>query len=79
VQSESFRELQLVRVAKKIFEIAHVKTNLAVALPNEFPAKVPRPKYSVLENFGLKTLGINSFKRWEDGLHSYLVSALPLN
>lgn len=65
--------------AKKIFEIANVKTNLTVALPNEFPAKVPRPKYSVLENFGLKTLGINSFKRWEDGLHSYLVSALPLN
>jgi dTDP-4-dehydrorhamnose reductase len=65
--------------AKRIFEIANVKTNLAVALPNEFPAKVPRPKYSVLENFGLKTLGINSFKRWEDGLHSYLVSTVPLN
>jgi len=65
--------------AKKIFEIANVKTNLAVALPNEFPAKVPRPKYSVLENFGLKTLGINSFKRWEDGLHSYLASTVPLN
>ena len=65
--------------AKKIFEIANVKTNLAPALPNEFPAKVPRPKYSVLENFGLKTLGINSFKGWEDGLHSYLISALPQN
>ena len=65
--------------AKKIFEIANVKTNLVVALPNEFPVKVPRPKYSVLENFGLKILGINSFKRWEDGLHSYLVSTLPLN
>jgi dTDP-4-dehydrorhamnose reductase len=65
--------------AKKIFEIANFKPNLAVALTNEFPAEVPGPKYSVLENFGLKTLGINSFKRWEDSLDSYLVSTLPLN
>ncbi len=33
--------------AKKIFEMANVKTRLAVALPNEFPAEIPRPKYSV--------------------------------
>ena len=36
--------------ASKIVEIADVKTNLVVAGSNEFPAEVPRPKYSVLEN-----------------------------
>lgn len=65
--------------AQKIFEIAKVKTNLLVAGPNEFPAKVPRPKYSVLENYGLKTRGLNAFQTWEDGLRSYLASAHPLN
>jgi dTDP-4-dehydrorhamnose reductase len=60
--------------ASKIFEIVDMKTNLVVAGSNEFPAKVPRPKYSVLENHGLKKLGLNSFRSWEDGLRSYLVS-----
>jgi dTDP-4-dehydrorhamnose reductase len=65
--------------AKKIFEIANTKVNLLMARPNEFPSKVPRPKYSVLENRGLTTLGINSFRTWEDGLYSYLASAHHAN
>jgi dTDP-4-dehydrorhamnose reductase len=65
--------------AKKIFDLAYVKTNLVVAAPNEFPSKVPRPKYSVLENQGLKALGANSFRTWEEGLRSYLVSAYDVN
>jgi dTDP-4-dehydrorhamnose reductase len=60
--------------AKKIFEIADLKVTLSIAGQNEFPAKVPRPQYSVLENRGLKVLGLNSFQSWEDGLHSYLAS-----
>jgi dTDP-4-dehydrorhamnose reductase len=60
--------------AAKIFEIADVRTKLVVAGLNEFPAKVPRPKYSVLENQGLKKLGLNSFGSWEDGLRCYLAS-----
>jgi dTDP-4-dehydrorhamnose reductase len=60
--------------AAKIFELANVKVNLVAALPNEFPAKVPRPKYSVLENQGLKVAGLNSFGTWESGLRTYLTS-----
>jgi len=60
--------------AAKIFNLAGVKTKLTVASPNEFPSKVPRPKYSVLENHALKTLGLNSFQTWEEGLRSYLSS-----
>jgi dTDP-4-dehydrorhamnose reductase len=61
--------------AKRIFELTNSKVNLRVAAPNEFPAKVRRPKYSVLENYRLKTLGVNSFQSWEDGLRSYLASS----
>jgi dTDP-4-dehydrorhamnose reductase len=60
--------------AKMIFELTNSKVNLRVAAPNEFPGKVRRPKYSVLENQRLKTLGVNSFQSWEDGLKSYLES-----
>jgi dTDP-4-dehydrorhamnose reductase len=65
--------------AKSIFEVENVSTELTVALPNEFPAKVPRPKYSVLENRALKVLGLNSFGSWRDGLQGYLSSRQQLN
>jgi dTDP-4-dehydrorhamnose reductase len=58
--------------AREIFALTDTKVNLKVAGPNEFPAKVPRPRYSVLENRGLKLLGLNTFRPWQDGLRDYL-------
>jgi dTDP-4-dehydrorhamnose reductase len=61
--------------AREIFDLAGVKVNLLVAGPNEFPIKVPRPKYSVLENAGLKRQGLNVFQSWQQGLREYFSSA----
>jgi dTDP-4-dehydrorhamnose reductase len=58
--------------AREIFALTYTQVNLKVAGPNEFPAKVPRPKYSVLENRGLKVLGLNTFRPWQEGLRDYL-------
>jgi dTDP-4-dehydrorhamnose reductase len=58
--------------AREIFALTNTQVSLKVAGPNEFPAKVPRPKYSVLENRGLKLLGLNTFRAWQDGLRDYL-------
>ena len=58
--------------AKEIFEVADVKVTLEAASPGEFPAKTPRPAYSVLENRGLKKNGLNEFRAWQDGLREYL-------
>jgi dTDP-4-dehydrorhamnose reductase len=58
--------------AREIFALTGTKVNLQVAGPNEFPAKVPRPRYSVLENRGLKLLGLNTFRPWQEGLRDYL-------
>jgi dTDP-4-dehydrorhamnose reductase len=60
--------------AREIFVLTGTKVNLRVAGPNEFPAKVPRPKYSVLENHGLKSQDLNVFKPWQDGVREYLSS-----
>ena len=40
--------------AREIFDLTNTTANLEIAGPNEFPMKVPRPTYSVLENAGLK-------------------------
>jgi dTDP-4-dehydrorhamnose reductase len=58
--------------AQEIFTITDTPVRLKVASPDEFPAKVARPKYSVLENRELKSRGLNTFKPWQDALHKYL-------
>jgi dTDP-4-dehydrorhamnose reductase len=58
--------------AREIFAVTDTPVRLIAAGPNEFPAKVARPKYSVLENRALKTRGLNAFKPWQDALHKYL-------
>jgi dTDP-4-dehydrorhamnose reductase len=60
--------------AGEIFRLTNTKVTLEVAGPNEFPAKVARPVYSVLENRALKSRGLNVFKPWQDGLREYLSS-----
>ena len=64
--------------AATIFEMTGTKVRLEKAAPGEFPAKVPRPKYSVLENAALKSRGLNVFTRWQDGLSKYLANRQKL-
>jgi dTDP-4-dehydrorhamnose reductase len=58
--------------AREIFAITDTAVRLKVAASDEFPIKVARPKYSVLENRALKSRGLNAFKPWQDALHKYL-------
>jgi len=60
--------------AQEIFTFTGTKVRLTVAGPNEFPAKVPRPQRSVLDNRGLKTHEMNIFKPWREGVREYLSS-----
>jgi dTDP-4-dehydrorhamnose reductase len=61
--------------AKEVFALTNTKVNLQIAGPNEFPAKVSRPRYSVLENCGLKRRGLNVFRPWQESVSEY-VSAM---
>lgn len=58
--------------AKEIFRIKKINTPLNIAGPDEFPIKVARPSYSVLENGFLKKHALNVFGNWEEGLEDYL-------
>jgi dTDP-4-dehydrorhamnose reductase len=55
-----------------IFEYSGVVANLQKARLGEFPAKVARPSYSVLENARLKSLSLDTMPPWQDGLRRYL-------
>ncbi len=58
--------------AGAIFELTKTNIRLEPARPGEFPAKVPRPRYSVLENATLKARTMNIFSHWKEGLQEYL-------
>jgi dTDP-4-dehydrorhamnose reductase len=63
--------------AREIFSVAGLQIKLEIANPGEFPAKAPRPAYSVLENRGLKNIGLNKLVSWRDGLARYLTEKIP--
>ena len=63
--------------AREIFSTADIDVKLEVASPTEFPAKVPRPRYSVLENRMLKNRALDLFEPWQAGLREYLCEAEP--
>jgi dTDP-4-dehydrorhamnose reductase len=58
--------------AREIFSVAGLSAEVEIADPSEFPSKVPRPMYSVLENTALKARGMNCFRPWQEGLLQYL-------
>jgi len=60
--------------AGKIFEITNASVRLSIADPGEFPIKVPRPKYSVLENKALQSVGLDIMQHWSVGLQRYLIA-----
>lgn len=63
--------------AREIIRLAGMRTRVSIADPGEFPVKVPRPKYSVLENGVLRAAGMDVFKPWQEALAEYLGAAVP--
>lgn len=58
--------------ANEIFTRTGTQVILHKAVSADFPAKVPRPHYSVLENAKLKEAGINVMLPWQEALQQYL-------
>jgi dTDP-4-dehydrorhamnose reductase len=59
--------------ASEIFELSGMRVRLLRAAPGEFPMKVPRPKYSVLQNSRLQAFGLDVMPDWWDALRRHLV------
>jgi len=58
--------------AKKIFEIKGIDINVIPITSEELNRPAQRPKYSVLDNFMLNLIGLNSFRSWEEAITEYL-------
>jgi dTDP-4-dehydrorhamnose reductase len=58
--------------AEAIFQYTGTAVKLLPATSADFPAKVPRPAYSVLDNKHLRDCGLDIMPAWRDCLESYL-------
>jgi dTDP-4-dehydrorhamnose reductase len=58
--------------AQAIFDLTQTRVKLLPATAADFPAKVPRPRYSVLDNMHLRACGLDIMPDWKQCLKSYL-------
>jgi dTDP-4-dehydrorhamnose reductase len=58
--------------AKRIFELKGINIKVNPITSEELNRPAPRPKFSVLDNFMLKLVGMNSFRQWEEAIEEYL-------
>lgn len=58
--------------ARAIFELSGIEADLSPTTSDIYKAPAIRPRYSVLENERLKTLGLNQMRHWRDALAAYL-------
>ena len=59
-------------LAREIFKLTDAPLKLHVAKPGDFPVKVPRPLYSVLDNQALRRNKLDRMPHWQDALKRYL-------
>ncbi len=58
--------------AEAIFHFTQTPVRLLPATAADFPAKVPRPRYSVLDNKHLRACGLDTMPDWRECLKGYL-------
>lgn len=58
--------------AQKIFKLKGMPVNIKSITTDELGRQAKRPRYSVLDNFMLKLIGMNHFRHWEDALDEYI-------
>jgi dTDP-4-dehydrorhamnose reductase len=59
--------------AAKIMELAGRTVKVTPITSEQLNRPAKRPQFSVLDNFALKLIGLNSFRDWESALREYLL------
>jgi len=59
---------------KEILRLVGLKTPVIPITSDQYPQKARRPRFSVLENYHLKLLGMADMPTWQEGLRDYMIS-----
>jgi len=58
----------------EILRLAGIKTPVVPITSDQYPQKARRPRYSVLDNYHLRLLGMDNMRPWQEALKDYLVA-----
>ena len=58
----------------EILKLAGLKTPVVPVTSDQYPQKARRPRYSVLDNYHLRLLGMDDMRLWQEALKDYLVA-----
>ena len=59
---------------REIFKLAGMKTPVVPITSDQYPQKARRPRYSVLDNYHLRLLGMDDMRPWQEALRDYMVA-----
>jgi len=59
--------------AKEILKLADLKIRLIPITSDEYPQKARRPRFSVLDNYHLRLLGMDDMRTWQEALKDYMI------
>ena len=60
--------------AREILRLAGLKTPVIPITSDRYPQIARRPRYSVLDNYHLRLLGIDDMRPWQEALKNYMIS-----
>ena len=60
--------------AKEILKLADLKIRLIPITSDQYPQKARRPRFSVLDNYHLRLLGMDDMRTWQEALKDYMIS-----
>jgi len=58
----------------EILKLAGIKTPVFPITSDQYPQKAKRPRYSVLDNYHLRLLGMDDMRPWQEALKDYLAA-----
>ena len=58
----------------EILRLAGIKTPVMPITRDQYPQKARRPRYSVLDNYHLRLLGMDDMRPWQEALKDYMVA-----
>ena len=60
--------------AREILKLAGMKTPVVPIASDQYPQKARRPRYSVLDNYHLRLLGMDDMRPWQEALKDYMTA-----
>jgi len=59
--------------AKEILRLAGLKIPVTPVTSDQYPQKAKRPRFSVLDNYHLRLLGMDDMRPWQEALKDYMI------